>query len=82
MFEFILKILFRATTFFGCNGLKFVSMNDQKFKVRTEIININCNERLFYPCSVKIATFSGSCNNINELMIQMQNYVFLILLNT
>ena len=31
-------------TFFGCNSLKFVSMNNQEFKVRPEIISINSNE--------------------------------------
>ena len=53
-------------TFFGCNSLKFVSMNNQECKVRPEIISINSNEPSFYPYSVKISKCSGSCNNIND----------------
>ena len=55
--------------FFGCNVLsvnllKWVSMNNQEYKVRIEIININSNEPLFYPYSVKTSKCSDSCNNI------------------
>ena len=39
--------------------------------MRTEIININSNEPSFYPCSVKISKFSGSCNNINDPYARM-----------
>ena len=37
--------------FFGCNvnPLKRVSVNNQEYKVRPEVININSNESLFYP---------------------------------
>ena len=41
-------------------------MNNQEFKIRPEIININSNETLFYPYIVKINKCSGSCNNIND----------------
>ena len=41
-------------------------MNNQKCKVRPEIININSIEPSFYPHSVKISKCSGSCNNIND----------------
>ena len=41
-------------------------MNNQEFKITPEIININSNETLFYPYSVKINKCSGSCNNIND----------------
>ena len=39
-------------------------MNNQEYKVRIEIININSNEPLFYPYSVKTSKCSDSCNNI------------------
>ena len=52
--------------FFGCNTLKCISLNNQECKIRPEIININSNQPLFYPNSVKINKFSGSCNNIND----------------
>ena len=53
-------------TFFRCNALKCVSMNNQECKVRLEIINITSNEPLFYPYSVKTNKCSGSCNNISD----------------
>ena len=52
-------------TFFGCNVLKCVLMNNQECKIRPQIININRNEPSFYRYSVKINKFGGSCNNIN-----------------
>ena len=53
-------------SFFSCNALECVSMNNQECKVRPEILNININEPLVYPSSVKIDKCSGSCNNIND----------------
>ena len=53
-------------TFFCCNALKCVSVNNQECKVRPEIMNINSNEPSFYPYSVKISKCSGSRNNIND----------------
>ena len=41
-------------------------MNNEKCKVGLEIININSNEPSFYPYSVRISKYSGSCNNIND----------------
>ena len=41
-------------------------MNNQDFKVRLEIMNINSNEPLFCPYSVKLSQCSGSCSNINN----------------
>ena len=38
---FIKKMFFTAMTFFSCNTLKYVSMNNQECKIRQEIININ-----------------------------------------
>ena len=44
-----------AMSFFSCNALEFVSINNQECKVRPKIININSNELL--QCS---------CNKINH----------------
>ena len=41
-------------------------MNNQESKARPEITNINSNEPLFYPYSVRISKCSGSCNNIDN----------------
>ena len=40
--------------------LKCVSMNNQECKVKPEINNVNYDEALFYPYSVKISKCSGS----------------------
>ena len=76
MFGFIRKVFFIAMTFFSFNGTAFnplnvnslecVSMNNQKCKTRTKLININNNEPVFYPFSIKVNKCSGSCNNIND----------------
>ena len=42
------------------------SMNNQECKIRTKIIDINNNEPSFYPYSIKVNKYSGSCNNIND----------------
>ena len=39
-------------------------MNNQECRVRPEIININSNEPAFYPYSIKVNKYSGSCINI------------------
>ena len=41
-------------------------MNNQECKTKTKIININNNEPVFYPFSIKVNKCSGSCNNIND----------------
>ena len=57
--------------FFSCNlsnvnPLETVSMNNQKSKVRPEIVNVNNNEPVFYLFSIKTSKYGGSCNNIND----------------
>ena len=41
-------------------------MNNQECKVRPEIVNVNSNEPVFYPFSIKTSKYSGSCNNTND----------------
>ena len=41
-------------------------MNNQKCKVRPEIVNVNSDEPVLYPFSIKTSKYSGSCNNIND----------------
>ena len=41
-------------------------MKNQESKVRPEIININSNNPMFYPFSIKVDKLSGNCNNIND----------------
>ena len=70
MFRFVKKVFavtmsFFSEIIFSCN-VKCVSMNNQECKIIPEIININSNEPLFCPYSIKIEKCSGSCNNIND----------------
>ena len=58
-------------TFCSCNvlnvnPLKCVLMNNQKCKIRPQIININSNNPLFYPYSIEINECSASCKNFND----------------
>ena len=48
------------------NSLECVSMNNQECKIKTEIINLNTDEPMFYPYSIKINRCKGSCNTINN----------------
>ena len=71
MFRFVKWIFVSKMTFCGCNvlnvnSLKCVSMNNEERKIRPEIINININEALFYPCIILVNKCSGICNNIND----------------
>ena len=71
MFRFAKQIFVSIMIFFGYNILgvnssKCVSINNQECKVRPEIININSDEPLFYPYSIKVNKCSGSCNDIND----------------
>ena len=66
MFEFLKKCLFITLAFFGCNALKCVSMNNQECIIRSEIIDVNSNEPIFYPYSFEVNKCGSSCNNINN----------------
>ena len=52
MFRFIKQTFFTTMSFFTCNALKYVSINKEEFKKRTEIIIINSNEHSFYTYSI------------------------------
>ena len=41
-------------------------MTNQDCKVRPEIANVNSDEPVFYPFSIKTSKCSGSCNNIDD----------------
>ena len=57
------------TTFFNisyANSLECISMNNQECNARPRILDVNNNEPVFYPYSIKVNKCSGSCNNIND----------------
>ena len=41
-------------------------MKNQECKTRLQVININSNNPIFYPFSIKTSKCSGNCNNINN----------------
>ena len=49
----------------------FIDFNKRKCKVRPQIVNINSNEPVFYPFSIKTSKCSSSCNNINDPYAKM-----------
>ena len=56
--------------FFGSlpnvNPLECISLKNQECKVRPGIVNINSNDPIFYPFSIKTNKYSGNCNNMND----------------
>ena len=46
-------------------------MSNQACKARPEIINVSCNNPIFYPLSIKIRKCSGNCNNINDPYVKI-----------
>ena len=53
------------------NSLECASMNNPECKIRPEIINLNTNEPLLYPYSIKINKCKGSCNTISDTHAQI-----------
>ena len=70
MFRFIKKVFFVGLTvlsgFTKADSLSCISMSKQACKARPEIINVNSNNPVFYPFSIKTSKCSGNCNNIND----------------
>ena len=46
--------------------LSCISMNNQECKVRSQIANINGDDPMFFPFSIKTSKCSGSSNDINN----------------
>ena len=57
MFEFVKKCLFIGLTFLSTltsiNSLSCISMSNQECKIRPEIVNVNRDDPVFYPFSIK-----------------------------
>ena len=70
MFVFIKKIFYIGSLFLSSlvstTPLSCISIKNQECKVRPEIVDINSNNPIFYPFSIKINKCSGNCNNINN----------------
>ena len=44
----------------------FNELSNQECKARPEIINVNSNNPIFYPFSIKTSKCCGNCNNISD----------------
>ena len=70
MFRFIKKCFFVGSLFLSnlliTTSLSCISMSNQGCKGRPEIINVNNNNPVFYPFSIKTSKCSGNCNNSND----------------
>ena len=71
MFGFIKKVFFTvlrilsSANLLTITSLRCISMTNQECKGRPEIVNVNSNESLFYPFSIKTSKCGDSCNIIN-----------------
>ena len=70
IFRFAKKCFFIGSLFLSnlvsTTSLSCISMNNQPCKARAEINNVNSNNPVFYPFSIKRSKCSGNCNNIND----------------
>ena len=79
MFRFILKMFLNGLAFLSClistTLLSCISIANKECKARPEIVNVNSNQPVFYPFSIKKVNVVGV---VIILTIHMQKYVFLI----
>ena len=69
MFGLVKKVFVAVATLLNLpcvNSLECVSISNQECKARPKIIDINNNEPVFYPYSIKVNKCRGSCNNISD----------------
>ena len=70
MFKLIMQIFISIMMLFNSlsniNPLECISMENQECKVRHEIVDVNSNNPIFYPFSIKTNKCSGNCNNISD----------------
>ena len=57
--------------FTSVNWLSCISMTNQECRIRPPIVNVNGNDPVFFPFSIKISKCSGSSNNINNLYAKL-----------
>ena len=70
IFGVVKKVFFIGLTilsdFTKAIPLSCISMKNQECKTRPQVVNVNSNNPIFYPFSIKISKCSGNCNNINN----------------
>ena len=69
IFRFVKKLFFVGLTILSDltnpNSLSCISVNNQEFKTRPQVLNVNGDEPVFFPFSIETNKCSGSCNSIN-----------------
>ena len=75
MFVFMKKVFHIGSLFLSSLAstipLSCISVNNEAYKVRPETVNVNSNEPVFYPFSIKTSKCKGSCNNINDPYVKI-----------
>ena len=70
IFGFFKKVFFIGLTILSsltnAIPLSCISMKNQEYKTRPQVINVNSNNPIFYPFSIKTSKCSGNFNNINN----------------
>ena len=78
--RFVKKMFFIGLTilsnFTKVSSLTCISMNNQPCKARPQIVNVNSNNPIFYPFSIKKVNVVAI---VIILMTHMREFVFLIL---
>ena len=62
----ILSNFINENSLLSATPLNCISMKNKECKTRPQVININSNNPIFYPFSIKINKCSGNYNNINN----------------
>ena len=79
MFGFVKQIFISAMMFFDCdlsslNPLKCISKNNQECEVRPQIVNVNSEETVFFPFSIKTTKCSADVfKNLNVKMLNLMS---------
>ena len=60
-----------STAPLNATPLRCISVTNQESKVRPKILNVNSDEPIFCPFSIKTSKCRVSCNNINDTYAKM-----------
>ena len=53
------------------NMKSWISMNNQECRIRPQVVNVNGDDLVFFPFSIKTSKCSCSCNNINNPHVKL-----------
>ena len=73
--ENIKKVFFVGLTILSSSTnailLSCILMKNQECKTRSQAVNVNSNNSIFYFFSIKTSKCSGNCSNINNLYAKL-----------